>query len=106
MQELLRAGRVRAAGRAAFAARDEKKSGVYSFEQREAVAFDPVLARRFKANRQAWTFFQAQPPGYRRLAAFYVMSAKRDETRLRRLETVIGLSEAGRRLDPMKPVRQ
>jgi uncharacterized protein YdeI (YjbR/CyaY-like superfamily) len=103
MEELTRAGRVRAAGRAAFEAREAKKSGVYSFEQREAVAFEPALERRFRANRTAWTFFRAQPPGYRRLATFYVMSAKRAETRLRRLETVIGLSEAGRRLEPMKP---
>jgi uncharacterized protein YdeI (YjbR/CyaY-like superfamily) len=105
MEELTRAGRVRAAGRAAFEAREAKKSGVYSFEQQEAVAFEPSLERQFKANRPAWTFFAAQPPGYRRLATFYVMSAKRDETRRRRLETVIGLSEAGRRLDPMKPLK-
>ena len=104
MRELIRAGRVRAAGRAAFAAREEKKSGVHSVEQREGVAFDVALEQRFKANRAAWAFFEAQPPGYRRMVTFFVMSAKREETRLRRLDIVIALSEAGQRLEPMKPL--
>ena len=46
---------------------------------------------------------QAQPPGYRRMAAVFVMTAKREETRLRRLQILIEASERGVRLDPMKP---
>jgi uncharacterized protein YdeI (YjbR/CyaY-like superfamily) len=52
----------------------------------------------FKANRAAWKFFQAQPAGYRRLAAWYVLSAKREETRAKRLATLIADSEAGQRI--------
>ncbi len=106
MAELIRTRRVRAAGLKAFAARDEKKSRVYSFEQREAAAFDPALEARFRANAAAWAFFQAQPPGYRKTFKFMVMSAKQDATRLRRLDILIAHSEAGRRLDLMKPLRK
>lgn len=103
MQALLHEGRVRPAGLAAFEARSETRSGVYSFEQREAPAFDAALEQRFKANEPAWAFFQAQPPGYRRMATHYVMSARREETRLRRLHIVVAHSAAGRRLDAMAP---
>src|SRR5688572_25607539 len=104
MAELIRARRVRAAGLKAFAAREEKKSGVYSFEQRQPPAFDPALESRFKANAAAWAFFQAQPPGYRKIATGLVMSAKREATRERRLALLIAHSAAGVRLDPMKPL--
>jgi uncharacterized protein YdeI (YjbR/CyaY-like superfamily) len=103
MGELIAAGRARAAGKKAFAARDHRKSGVYSFEQREAPAFDQGLAARFRRNRAAWRFFQAQPPGYRRLATWFVVSAKREATRQRRLDLLVAQSAAGRRLEPMKP---
>jgi uncharacterized protein YdeI (YjbR/CyaY-like superfamily) len=105
MGELTAAGRVRAAGKKAFEARDPKKSGVYSFEQRQTPAFDAGLAARFRKNRAAWTFFQAQPPGYRRLATFYVVSARQEATRQRRLDILVATSAAGRRLEPMKPAR-
>ena len=103
MRELLKAGRVCAAGRKAFEARDAAKSSRYSFEQRQAPAFDAALERRFKANRAAWTFFQAQPPGYRRLSTWWVVSAKREATRLRRLDELIALSADQRRLEPTQP---
>jgi uncharacterized protein YdeI (YjbR/CyaY-like superfamily) len=107
MAELIRARRVRAAGRKAFEARDEKKSGVYSFEQRrEAAKLDRVREARFKANAAAWTFFQAQPPGYRKMATWFVMSAKQDATRLRRLDILIANSAAGQKLEPMRPLRR
>ena len=61
------------------------------------------MEARFKADPAAWTFFRAQPPGYRKLAAWYVLSAKQEATRLRRLDTLIARSAAGRRLDAMKP---
>jgi len=103
MDELMAAGRVRAAGKKAFEARDAKKSGVYSFEQREAPAFDAGLEARFKRHKAAWTFFQAQPPGFRRLATWYVVSAKQEATRQRRLDILVANSAAGHRLEPMKP---
>jgi uncharacterized protein YdeI (YjbR/CyaY-like superfamily) len=89
--------RMTAAGLAAFAARDEARTKKYSFE-REASAFDPAQQRAFKANKSAWAFFQAQPPGYRKVATFYVVSAKQEETRARRLATLIDDSARGRRL--------
>jgi uncharacterized protein YdeI (YjbR/CyaY-like superfamily) len=84
------------AGTAAFAAR--KSSGNYSYEQRKAAAFSPQQQQRFCANRAAWKFFEAQPPGYRQLATWWVISAKLEETQERRLEKIIEASAAGRRV--------
>jgi uncharacterized protein YdeI (YjbR/CyaY-like superfamily) len=95
VRELQKLGRMCAPGLAAFEKRDEKKSGVYSFE-RANVAFDEALERRFRANARAWAFFQERPPGYRRVSTWFVMSAKRDETRLRRLDYLIALCADGR----------
>jgi uncharacterized protein YdeI (YjbR/CyaY-like superfamily) len=103
--ELIRQGRMRAAGRKAFEARDPKKSGIYSFEQQTEAKLDPAARARLKANRAAWTFFQAQPPGYRRMAIWYVVSAKQEATRANRLAVLIELSAGGLRLDPMRPAR-
>jgi uncharacterized protein YdeI (YjbR/CyaY-like superfamily) len=97
VEALLKAGRMMPAGLAAWEKRDPAKSGIYSFE-RETATFDAELERRFKRNRAAWKFFQAQPPGYRRLATFYVVSAKRPETREKRLAVVIEHSAHGERL--------
>ena len=97
--ELTKQGRMHAAGLEAFEARDPKRSGIYSFEQREkSKKLSAAYEAKLKANRKAWAFFQAQPPGYQRLASLYVMSAKKEETRLRRLTVLIEDSAAGRRL--------
>ncbi len=98
IQELIREGRVQPAGLRAYDARDRVKSGVYSFEQRTQAKLGPDAEKRFKANKKAWTFFQSQPPGYRRIVTWWVVSAKKDDTRARRLETLIADSEAGRRI--------
>jgi uncharacterized protein YdeI (YjbR/CyaY-like superfamily) len=95
---LLEAERMMPAGLAAWERRDPKKSGIYLFERNNPVAFDVEAERRFKRTRGAWTFFQAQPPGYRRLATHYVTSAKRPETRERRLAVLIECSARGERL--------
>jgi uncharacterized protein YdeI (YjbR/CyaY-like superfamily) len=89
--------RMKPAGLAAFAIRDPKRSGIYSFE-REASTLSPEFVKKFSANRKAWEFFQAQPPGYRKIAVFYVMSAKKEETRLRRLDHLIAQSAKQLRL--------
>ncbi len=91
------AGRMHAAGLAAFSRRSAAKTGVYSFENRPQ-KFPAALERIFRARRAAWIFWQAQPPGYRRLSVWFVVSAKRDETRRRRLARLIADSTAGRRL--------
>ena len=97
--ELTKQGRMHASGVAAFKARDPKRSGIYSFEQRERdQKLGASYEAKLRANRKAWAYFQAQPPGYRRMATLFVMSAKREETRLRRLAVLIEESAAGRRI--------
>ena len=94
--ELIAEGRMRPAGLAAFEARTGERSGVYSFEQKDEPAFDAAQAQRFQADAKAWAFFQAQPPWYRRTATWWVVSAKKEETRAKRLATLIEDSAAGR----------
>ena len=95
--ELSELGLMQTAGLAAFNRRDEAKTNLYSFEQ-GAVALDEAYEQRFRANTPAWDVFQSQPPSYRRTAIWWVMSAKKEETRLKRLATLIADSEQGRRL--------
>jgi uncharacterized protein YdeI (YjbR/CyaY-like superfamily) len=71
---------------------------IYSFEQRVALTLDPALERRFRRRAPAWKFFAAQPPGYRRVAVHWVMSAKKAETRERRLDRLSAASARGLRL--------
>jgi uncharacterized protein YdeI (YjbR/CyaY-like superfamily) len=94
-QALTEMGRMRPAGLEAFQARDEKRSGIYSFEQRKP-GLDRSSERLLRANASAWAFFQAQPPWYRRTSSWWVVSAKKEETRRRRLATLIENSARGR----------
>jgi len=80
-----------------FEQRDLSRAGLYSFENAPR-ELDKALARRFQLRRIAWEFFLQQPPGYRRTATFWIMSGKKEETRIRRLERVITASENGKRL--------
>ena len=97
VEALIARGEMHQSGLDAYAKRDPAKSGIYSFEQRPQ-SFAPELERRFRAVRAAWNHFNAQPPGYRRLAIWWVSSAKRDETRLRRLTQLIEASGRGMRI--------
>jgi uncharacterized protein YdeI (YjbR/CyaY-like superfamily) len=96
--ELTAEGRMRPPGTAAFERRSEAKSGIYAYEQRHAARFEPEHERRFRANPEAWRFFQSQPAGYRKTATWWVVSAKREATREKRLATLIDDSAHGRRL--------
>ena len=96
--ELKAKGLMRPAGLAAFEAREESRTGVYAYENRHLAAFTDAQTEQLKANADAWAFFSAQPPGYRATATYWVVSAKRDQTRQRRLERLIADSAAGRRL--------
>lgn len=102
--ELDALGRIAPPGRATFDARDTRQKGRYSFENRP-MRLSPQLSRRFKENAGAWAYFSAQPPGYRRAATFWVMSAVKAETRERRLSQLVAVSSAGRRLDMLAPNR-
>ena len=101
VKELTEQGLMHPAGVKAFEARLAGKSAIYSYEQRAAASLDDAGERQFRANRKAWEFFQRQAPWYRRVSAYWVISAKREETRARRLETLIADSEAGRRIKPL-----
>ena len=98
VEELTREGRMTPAGLAAYEARTPERTGVYSFENRSSARFEPEQEQRFRAEPAAWEFFQAQPPSYRHTATYWVVSAKRPETRSRRLDTLIADSAAGRRI--------
>jgi uncharacterized protein YdeI (YjbR/CyaY-like superfamily) len=92
------AGRMTKAGLDAFARRSEDRSRAYSYEQAKRAVLEPVQETEFKKNKKAWKFFEAQPPSYRRMAAWYVVSAKRPETRQTRLTKVIHASANGVRI--------
>lgn len=94
-------GRVHSSGKAAFERRESGKSKVYSYEQRQHATLPSAYLQQFKQNRAAWTFYQNQPPWYRRTAAFWVISAKREATQQRRLKTLIEDSAAGRTIKPL-----
>jgi uncharacterized protein YdeI (YjbR/CyaY-like superfamily) len=96
MKELTEQGLMQPAGLAVFEKRDPRKGG-YSYDYKD-VAFDKVSEKEFRAHRDAWRFFQAQPPGYRKLCTRWVTSAKREETRKKRLAELIADSSAGRRI--------
>jgi uncharacterized protein YdeI (YjbR/CyaY-like superfamily) len=93
-ERLIAEGRMAPPGRAAFDARDPSRSGIYSFE-RDSIKFVPALERTFRRHRAAWSHYQSRPPWYRRTTTHWVMSAKRDETRKRRLATLIACCARG-----------
>jgi uncharacterized protein YdeI (YjbR/CyaY-like superfamily) len=105
-RELIEKGLMQPAGKQAFEARDPAKSGIYLFEQTKTATFPPAIKNRFKANKRAWQFFESQPPGYRKLAIRWVLGAKQEATRERRLATLIRDSAAGRRIGPLATPRQ
>jgi uncharacterized protein YdeI (YjbR/CyaY-like superfamily) len=84
-------------GLTAFAARREYKSGIYSYEQRRDRLEEPYAAVLQK-NKAAWEFFEKQPPGYRKLMGWFIVSAKREETRTERLHRLIDACAKGKRL--------
>lgn len=89
--ELAKQGRVKPAGLKAFGARKENRSGIYSYEQRTAELPEPY-SRLVQKNKTAWKFFEDQPPSYRKAANWWVVSAKKEETRLNRLDKLIDYS--------------
>jgi len=95
VQKLAGSGLMSPAGLKAFeGAKDQTRK--YSYEQRNDAAFRTEEESQFRANQQAWNFFQAQPPWYRRTSTFWAISAKKEETRRKRLATLICDSESNR----------
>ncbi|MES2305804.1 MAG: YdeI/OmpD-associated family protein [Gemmatimonadota bacterium] len=98
---LQREGRMTASGVAAFEARDAKRTGLYSFEQ-EAMTLAPAFLARLRRSPAAWKYWQAEAPSYRKTATHWVMSAKREETRERRLAALLACSAEGQRVVPLR----
>ena len=96
-QELIDQGRMQPAGLAAFELRRENRSGVYSYEQRRP-QLEPPYDQMLKEDEGAWNFFQSQPPSYRKAVSWWVVSAKREDTRLARLEKLRVYSAKGQRI--------
>jgi uncharacterized protein YdeI (YjbR/CyaY-like superfamily) len=101
VEELKRRGLMAPAGLRAYAARTPERTAVYAFERAEAAVLPPELEGRLRANAAAWEWFAARPAGYRRTATHWVISAKRDETRRRRLQQLIDCSAEGRNVPPL-----
>jgi len=99
--ELTRRGLMQPSGLKAFRERAPAKSGIYAYEQRHNARLRPAEERRFRANKKAWGYFQAQPPSYRKTAIWWVVTAKQEETRARRLATLIESSGRGRPIPPL-----
>lgn len=97
-EALIASGMMHPAGLKAFEAR---LKSTYSYEQRSAAKLDAASERFFRQNPEAWQFFQAQPNWYRRTAAWWIISAKKPETRMKRLRTLIADSAAGRTIGPL-----
>ena len=95
--ELTKLGLMQPVGLRAFEQRREEKSAIYAYEN-AVRTLDAADEKSFRKNKKAWDFFNAQPPGYRRLCIYWVTSAKKEETRARRLATLIDDSANGRRL--------
>jgi uncharacterized protein YdeI (YjbR/CyaY-like superfamily) len=98
--ELVAAGRMEPPGQSAFDKRDEQRTEQYFYERQEAAVLDPTYAQQFQADRAAWRWFQAQAPFYRRECTAWVMTAKREDTRRRRLEQLIDCSSRGVKAPP------
>ena len=94
MEVLTKKGLMQPAGLASFENRKENKSKIYSYEKEE-VKFSPKLKKQFKANKNAWDYFQSLAPSYRKPATNWVMSAKQETTKLKRLNEIIADSHAG-----------
>lgn len=99
---LIEAGEMTPAGLKAFEARRSDRSALYSYEQRRNPVLPAAFAKKLKSDKAAWAFFRSQPPWYQRSATHWVISAKQEETRLRRLETLMEDSRNGRAIAPLR----
>ena len=99
--ELQKLGLMHTAGLAAFAKRDGDRSAIYAYEQRQTAKLPPKFEKQFRKQTEAWTFFKSQPPRYQRTSTHWVISAKKEETRLKRLATLIDCSHHKRPIPPL-----
>lgn len=95
--ELTKLGKMKQEGIEAFKKLDKKKAAIYSFEQKN-IKLNEAFEQKIKANEKAWNFFEALPPSAKKQTIWWVMSAKREDTKLRRLATLIQCSQDGLRI--------
>ncbi|WP_282939250.1 YdeI/OmpD-associated family protein [Paenibacillus sp. RC67] len=95
MEELTKLGKMLPEGLRAFAERKEDQTAIYSYEQEKPAELGDAYEAVFRANEKAWAYFQQKPPSYRKTAIHWVASAKKEETRLKRLHELIAESEQG-----------
>jgi uncharacterized protein YdeI (YjbR/CyaY-like superfamily) len=98
--ELIALGLMTPAGIRALERRRENRTGIYSYEQRPP-DLPPKYARTFRTNATAWAAWRVMAPSYRKAATWWVISAKKEETRERRLATLIQASARGERIPPL-----
>ena len=103
VEKLTAEGKMYPAGEKAFGLRTANRTGVYSFERAEAAQLTAAELREFRRAKKGYEFFEGQAPWYKRVALHWVVSAKREETRAKRLTTLIADSTAGRRLAHLTP---
>jgi uncharacterized protein YdeI (YjbR/CyaY-like superfamily) len=106
VRELTKKNLMHPAGLKAFAARSAQKSGIYSYAQRKTARFTRELEKQFHANKAAWEFFRSQAPWYQRVTTYWVISAKKEETKLKRLSLLIEHSRRGRTLPQLIPTKK
>ena len=101
VKELKKNGLMQAAGLEAYKKRKKEKSGRASYEQK-SVELSADYLKKIKANTKAWQYFDALAPSYKKMTIWFVMSAKREETRLKRLEVVISSSSQGLKIPALR----
>jgi uncharacterized protein YdeI (YjbR/CyaY-like superfamily) len=106
VRKLTKQGLMHPAGLKAFAARSGKKSGVCSYEQRKNARFTREQEKQFRENKSAWEFFRSQAPSYQTLTTWWVINAKKEETKLKRLSELIGHSQNRRTIPQLIPAKK
>ena len=106
VRKLTKQGLMHPAGLKAFAARIEEKSAIYSYEQRRTARFTREQEKQFRANKPAWEFFRSQAPWYQRVTTYWVISAKKEETKLKRLSELIESSQRRQTIPRNTPTKK
>src|SRR6185436_3115170 len=99
MKQLIEEGRVARPGLEAFERREKTRPAPYSYENRDKIVLDPQFLKRLKGEPKAWAFFDALPPGYKRLMIFRVMDAKKEETREKRFAKLLDMCRKEKRME-------
>jgi len=106
VRKLTKQGLMHPAGLKAFAARSEEKSSICSYEQRKSARFSREQEKQLRANKPAWEFFRSQAPWYQRARMYWVIAAKREETKLKRLSELISHSQNRRTIARLTPAKK